>query len=264
MTIAGSDSSGGAGIQADLKTFGAFGVYGASVLTALTAQNTQGVQDVHAVPPAFVDAQISSVLGDLDVGAFKTGMLATADIVNVVARRLAAASHIPAVVDPVMVATSGDVLLQPDAVAAVRDELLATATVATPNLGEAAQLLSCPIAKSDADMESQAKDLVGFGSRAVLLKGGHAGSDRAADVLVRSDGTVKWFEAARIETNNTHGTGCTLAASIAAGLANGRDVETAVAEAKDYLTQAIRWGSTLRIGKGNGPVDHLWRDRSDG
>ncbi|MGI9424057.1 MAG: bifunctional hydroxymethylpyrimidine kinase/phosphomethylpyrimidine kinase [Hyphomicrobiaceae bacterium] len=264
LTIAGSDSSGGAGIQADLKTFCAFGVYGASVLTALTAQNTRGVQDVHAVPAAFVEAQIESVLSDLDVGALKTGMLATADIVGVVARRLAASAAIPTVVDPVMVATSGDVLLQPDAVAAVRDELLRTATVVTPNLGEAAQLLSIPLASSNEDMVAQAKDLLSFGSRAVLLKGGHSGSDRAADVLVQAGGTVEWFDAPRIDTENTHGTGCTLAAAIAAGLARGQDIAQAVKAAKDFLTRAIQAGVALGIGHGRGPVDHLWSDRTAG
>lgn len=261
LTIAGSDSSGGAGIQADLKTFSALGVYGASVLTALTAQNTIGVQGVHPVPPDFVAAQVASVLDDLAVGAIKTGMLATSAIIEAVVGALARVPDIPLVVDPVMVATSGDSLLAPEAVEAVRSVLLPRATLITPNLPEAARLLDRPMAKTEAEARLHLEALARLGARAVLLKGGHGDGAEAVDLLLVEGGITR-HAAPRIVSRNTHGTGCTLSAAIAAGLAKGRPLQTAVAEAKDYVQRAIIAGKDLAIGRGSGPVDHLFAIRA--
>ena len=258
LTIAGSDSSGGAGIQADLKTFTALGVYGASVLTALTAQNTRGVTGVHTPPAAFVRAQIDAVLDDLDVAAIKTGMLANGEIVTAVAEALAARKSMPLVVDPVMVATSGDRLLDPAAVAAVQHRLMPLATLVTPNLAEAAALLGVGEATSIAAMEEQARALLGFGCRAVMVKGGHGTGNEAVDVLVTAAGEVTHLRAPRIATRNTHGTGCTLSAAIAALLATGAALPDAIRRAKTFLSAALAHGATLRIGNGSGPVDHMF------
>lgn len=256
LTIAGSDSSGGAGIQADLKTFSALGVYGASALTAVTAQNTLGVQGVEVLAAAFVLAQITSVLSDLDVRAIKTGMLATAEIVTLVADRLRLVP-IPVVVDPVMVATSGDSLLSLDAIVAVRTRLLPIAALVTPNLPEAARLLEVGEADDEAAMRGQAEALVGLGCRAVLLKGGHGTGAEAVDVLF--DGhTMTRLARPRLQTRNTHGTGCTLSAAIAAGLAHGLPLAVAVAQAKDYLWSALAAADQLTVGRGHGPVNHLY------
>ena len=260
LTIAGSDSSGGAGIQADLKTFTAFAVYGASVITALTAQNTTGVQGVSAVSPDFVSAQIVSVLDDLDVGARKTGMLANASIVEVVAGALAKRPEIPLVVDPVMVATSGDPLLQPDAVEAFKSVLFPRAMLITPNLPEAASLLGRPVAKTEAEAQAQLLALGALGARAVLLKGGHGDTAEAVDWLLIG-GQVRRFASPRIDTRNTHGTGCTLSAAIAALLAQGVELEAAVARAKTFVHRAIEAGRNQTIGRGHGPVDHLYAIR---
>ncbi len=257
LTIAGSDSSGGAGIQADLKTFSAFGVYGASVIVALTAQNTHGVQGVHAVPSAFVTQQMTSVLSDLDVGAIKTGMLATREIVETVADGLRAVPARPLVVDPVMVATSGDVLLDPQAVDAVRRRLLPLATVITPNIPEAAILLGEPHAETEAQVIAQAEALRAAGCKAVLIKGGHGVGGTAVDVLAQEDGIAR-FELPRIETPHTHGTGCTLSAAIAALLALGVSLGEAVRRAKDYVWRGLEHGAGLGVGTGRGPVDHLF------
>ena len=262
LTIAGSDSSGGAGIQADLKTFSALGVYGASVITALTAQNTMGVRAVHTPPPEFVRAQIQAVLDDLAVGAVKTGMLANAAVLAVVADELARRPALTLVVDPVMVATSGDRLLEPDAIATMTSRLLPLALLVTPNLAEAAALLGSAQATSLADMEAQARALLAFGSRAVLLKGGHAaGEARGRDVLVTAAGACHVVEGRWIETRNTHGTGCTLSAAITALLALGDTLPDAVAHAKSYLTSALEHGRDAAIGAGHGPVDHLFAIR---
>jgi hydroxymethylpyrimidine/phosphomethylpyrimidine kinase len=260
LTIAGSDSSGGAGIQADLKTFSAFGVYGASVITALTAQNTRGVQDIETVSAGFVVAQLNSVLSDLDVRAIKTGMLASAEIVAAVAGALRAAPPRPLVVDPVMVATSGDVLLAPQAVDAVKRELMPLATLLTPNLPEAAILLGCPRAKDEAEVVAQAQALRAAGSGAVLIKGGHGSGEAAVDVLVSESG-IERFVRPRVDTLHSHGTGCTLSAAIAALLAQGVPLAGAVARAKDYVWQALQHGRALGIGHGRGPVDHLYAMR---
>ncbi len=257
MTIAGSDSGGGAGIQADLKTFAALGVYGCSVVSSLTAQNTQGVQGVFPVPPEFVQAQIKSVLSDIQVGAIKTGMLATADIIRAVAGSLVE-NHIPLVLDPVMVATSGDRLLAEDAINTLISQLIPLAIILTPNLLEAAALLSAPVAISVADMERQARSLLSMGAQSVLIKGGHGQGAEATDLLLTSSG-VELFSAKRIATRNTHGTGCTLASAIAAGLAKRLNLRDSVAEAKTYLHEALKHSGELTIGKGSGPVHHFYK-----
>lgn len=259
LTIAGSDSSGGAGIQADLKTFSALGVYGASVVTALTAQNTMGVQGVHAVPPDFVSAQIASVLDDLDVKAIKTGMLADAPIIRAVVDGLAArAPATPLVVDPVMVATSGDLLLAREAIATLKSALIPRATLITPNLPEGAALLGEALAETEAEARDQIGRLAKLGARAVLLKGGHGSGDEAVDLLATDAGAVVRLAAPRVATRNTHGTGCTLSAAIAARLALGDDLEQAVRRGKSYVHAAIVAGARLGVGHGNGPVDHLY------
>jgi len=262
MTVAGSDSSGGAGIQADLKTFTALGTYGASVLTALTAQNTQGVQGVMPVEPSFVAEQIRSVLSDLDVGAAKTGMLANAGVIRAVVATLQEFPELPLVVDPVMVATSGDVLLEADAIDALRHELLAVARLVTPNLPEAARLLDTTLAESEAAIEAQGRELVRrFNCRAVLMKGGHGSGVDAVDLLIDGEGATLRLATPRIDTRHTHGTGCTLSAAIAALLATGADLQEAVQRAKAFIQDAIMHGARAPVGKGSSPVDHLYAIR---
>jgi hydroxymethylpyrimidine/phosphomethylpyrimidine kinase len=258
VTIAGSDSSGGAGIQADLKTFSALGVYGASVIAALTAQNTKGVTAIHEVPPGFVTAQIDAVFSDLAVAAVKIGMLGNADIIVAVAAGLARHNAANVVLDPVMVATSGDRLLKPDAIAVLRTQLMPRAALITPNLPEAAALLDAPVATDPAEMRRQADRLLALGARAVLIKGGHAEGAESTDILVIGD-TATPFAAPRIATRNTHGTGCTLSAAIAAGLAKGQGLVEAVSGAKAYVTAAIAAADRLAIGSGHGPVHHFHR-----
>lgn len=260
LTIAGSDPSGGAGIQADLKTFAALGVYGASIITALTAQNTKGVTGVFAVPPDFIRAQFDAVMSDLTVSAVKTGMLADAATVAAVTDALQQSQPPYVVVDPVMVATSGDRLIDSAAVTAVRDRLIPLATVITPNLPEAAALLETSIAQSSDDMRDQAKALLQLGCGAVLLKGGHGEGDEALDLLVTASEEMHLVKP-RIKTQNTHGTGCTLAAAIAAHLANGLTLPAAAEAAKDFVWQALRSAATQQIGAGHGPVDHLFSVR---
>jgi len=264
LTIAGSDSSGGAGIQADLKTFTALGVYGASVITALTVQNTLGVTGVHPVPPHFVAAQLDAVASDLAVAATKTGMLGDEATVVAVANGISRHRLAPLVVDPVMVATSGDVLLPAGAVEAVQRRLIPLATLLTPNLHEAAKLLDAAPAESLEDMEAQAQALLDLGCGAVLIKGGHGVGAEAVDVLVQRAAPTRHYSARRIATHNTHGTGCTLASAIAAGLAQGLSLEKAVGDAKNYLTAAIAAGSHQKIGRGAGPVDHMHAIRNAG
>ncbi len=260
MTIAGSDCSGGAGIQADLKTFSAFAVYGASAITALTAQNTLGVHGVHAVPAPFVVSQMEAVLCDLKVGAIKTGMLATSAIVEAVAKRLAPCRQIPLVADPVMIATSGDSLIAADAVAAIRRHLLPLATLITPNLPEAAVLLGIAPATNEHEQGRQAQALLALGCGAVLLKGGHGEGDHAVDLLATRHGLAR-FSRARIATRSTHGTGCTLSAAIAALLATGVELEQAVERAKSFVWEALRSGQELGLGAGHGPIDPLFAIR---
>jgi len=263
LTIAGSDSGGGAGIQADLKTFAAFGVYGCSAITALTAQNTRGVQAVHPVPADFVLAQIHSVLADFPVAAIKTGMLANAAIIGALAEQMMALqardAGTPAlVVDPVMLATSGDRLLEPEAEAQLIEQLLPQATLITPNLPEAAALLGTAIAETPERCWQQAEQLLALGPRAVLLKGGHGDGPEATDRLLLADGTRETFSLPRLQTRNNHGSGCTLAAAIAAALARGASLPGAVAEAKAYLHRAMRSGAQWQLGRGNGPVNHFY------
>jgi hydroxymethylpyrimidine/phosphomethylpyrimidine kinase len=256
VTIAGSDSGGGAGIQADLKTFSALGVYGASVVTALTAQNTMGVAAIHDVPAEFIAAQIDAVFSDLKVAAVKIGMLSQTATIAAVAEGLE--RHRPAhvVLDPVMVAASGDALLQPDAVDSLRRLLIPKARLLTPNLPEAAALLDAPFAEDEAAMRSQAERLIALGAGAVLIKGGHGSGPDSVDLLVERH-TVIRLPAERIATNNTHGTGCTLSSAVAAGLAKGLALTEAVRAAKRYVTAAIKAADRLEIGAGNGPVHHF-------
>ncbi len=258
LTIAGSDSGGGAGIQADLKTFAANGCYGMSVITALTAQNTQGVTGIHPVPVEFVEKQIDAVLGDLGADAVKIGMLYSAELIGMVARKLAEYGVERIVLDPVMVAQSGDKLLQDDAVEALKSALVPMATVLTPNIPEAEVLLDMAIVTPD-DMNTAAVRLLGLGCRSVLVKGGHL-TGPAIDILTqREGGEVTVLTDERVDTINTHGTGCTLSSAIAAQLARGEAVGDAVRHAKEYLTGAIRSGADYRIGHGHGPVHHFWR-----
>lgn len=256
LTIAGSDPSGGAGIQADLKTFTALGVYGASVITALTAQNTCGVTGVLAIEAEFIGQQLDAVASDMDIRAVKTGMLGDAATVAAVVAGIVRHRLKAVVVDPVMVATSGDLLLAPDAVGAVRQTLIPLASLITPNLHEAAELLGMQPAQSLDDMEHQGRRLLELGPGAVLIKGGHAKGD-ATDVLVTRAG-ITHFTAPRIDTRNTHGTGCTLSAAIAAHMALGYGLHEAVDRAKAFLTKALAAGAQLHLGRGAGPVDHLF------
>jgi hydroxymethylpyrimidine/phosphomethylpyrimidine kinase len=256
VTIAGSDSGGGAGIQADLKTFSALGVYGASVLTALTAQNTVGVQGIHDVPPAFIGQQIDSVFSDLKVNAVKIGMLSQPAVIEAVAAGLDRHGARNVVLDPVMVAASGDRLLAPEAVETLRRVLIPRALVVTPNLPEAAAILDEPVAEDEAGMRAQAERILALGPRAVIVKGGHAEGDESTDILVDASG-VQRFTSRRIATRNTHGTGCTLSSAIAAGLARGQDLRPAVEAAKAYISAAIGASETLQIGNGHGPVHHF-------
>jgi hydroxymethylpyrimidine/phosphomethylpyrimidine kinase len=256
LTIAGSDSSGGAGIQADLKTFAALGVYGASAITALTAQNTQGVTGIHDVPPNFIVAQIDAVFADLDVGAVKIGMLSQSAAIVSIAKALDRHKARNIVLDPVMIAASGARLLANDAVATLRKELISRALLITPNLPEAAALTGAPIAKTEADMAAQAKQLLDAGARNVLIKGGHGEGPESVDLLIGPDLNVR-LAAPRYPSRNTHGTGCTLSSAVAAGLAKSLDLAAAVRAAKDYVTAAIAAADKLDIGHGHGPLHHF-------
>ncbi len=258
LTIAGSDSSGGAGIQADLKTFAALGVYGASVITALTAQNTLGVSAIHAVPGEFVTAQLDAVFGDLDVGAVKIGMVAQLSTIEAVAAGLKRYSPKHVVLDPVMVATSGDRLLAADAVDGLRAKLIPLASLITPNLPEAAALLGEGAALSAAEIERQGRRLLAMGCPAVLIKGGHGEGAESIDYLIEAGRTVA-FAAQRIATNNTHGTGCSLSSAIAAHLAKGEAMESAVGNAKTFISAAIAAADRFTVGHGHGPIHHFHR-----
>ncbi len=252
LTIAGSDSGGGAGIQADLKTFSAFRVFGTSVITALTAQNSLGVHGVFNVPPEFVAKQIDAVLSDIGADAIKIGMLSTAPIIRAVAARLRAHAERPIVLDPVMIAKSGDPLLQPDAQAALSVEMLPLALVVTPNLHEASALAEMDVT-TEAEMEEAARRILKRGPRYVLVKGGHL-KDAATDILWDGHEFTR-FTAVRLDSPHTHGTGCTFSAAIAAGLARGRELRAAVDDAKQYVTAAIREG--VQAGRGVGALRHF-------
>jgi hydroxymethylpyrimidine/phosphomethylpyrimidine kinase len=254
LTIAGSDSGGGAGIQADLKTFAALGVYGTSAITAITAQNTIGVTAVQALAADLVTAQIEAVAGDMKLDVVKTGMLATSAIVEAVAAAISALELPSVVVDPVMIAKSGDRLFDAEALAALRSELLPRARVVTPNVPEAEVLADMRIATLD-DAREAARRIHKLGAAAVVVKGGHLPGDEAIDLLF--DGrTFTEYRAPRIDTRNTHGTGCTFASAIAAHFAHGRALPDAVRMAKGYVTGAIEHG--LAIGNGHGPLNHFW------
>jgi hydroxymethylpyrimidine/phosphomethylpyrimidine kinase len=255
LTIAGSDSGGGAGIQADLKTFAVLGVWGMSAVTSITVQNTLGVTGVSDVPAEVVVAQIRSVAGDIGVDAAKTGMLSSAEIVEAVAAAVKEVGVPNLVVDPVFVSKHGDPLLRSDAVEALRRRMVPLATVVTPNLPEAGGLAGFNV-ESPEDMARAAEAILRLGAAAVLIKGGHLKSDSADDLFM--DGTrTEWVQGERIDTSDTHGTGCVLSAAIAAHLARGEDLLSAVRRGKEFVTEAIRHG--LRIGKGIGPVSPAWR-----
>ncbi len=256
LTIAGSDSSGGAGMQADLKTFAALGVYGASAITALTAQNTRGVSGIHPVPAEFVAAQIDAVCSDLDVGAVKIGMVAQGATIDAIAAGLRRWSPPHVVLDPVMVASSGDRLLAADAVDALRRDLFPLASLVTPNLPEAAALLDARIATGEAEIAEQGRRLLALGCRAVLIKGGHGEGAESIDCLVHADGVVA-LSAPRLAAQNTHGTGCSLSAAIAAGLARGEALELAVRNAKAWISAAIAAADRFTVGHGHGPIHHF-------
>jgi hydroxymethylpyrimidine/phosphomethylpyrimidine kinase len=259
LTIATSDPSGGAGIQADLKTFSALGAYGTAVLVALTAQNTRGVTGIHVLPTAFITEQLDTLFADVSVDAVKIGMLATSEVIRTVADALVRHRPHTVVLDPVMVAASGDRLLEADAVADLRDRLLPLVDLVTPNLPEAAVLLAREPARSVAEAEKQARDLRHMGAPRVLLKGGHQlGYDESTDVYVDAVRS-RVFNARRIRTRHTHGTGCTLSSAIAALRPQRPDWLEAVGDAKAYVTQAIAAAETLRVGGGNGPVHHFHR-----
>jgi hydroxymethylpyrimidine/phosphomethylpyrimidine kinase len=255
VTIAGSDSGGGAGIQADLKTFAALGVYGASVITALTAQNTKGVSGVHEVPPDFVGAQIDAVFSDFHIAAVKIGMLGNAAITGAVATGLERHKAQNIVLDPVLVASTGADLLRADAMDALK-ALMGRVNVVTPNLFEAAALLDTSLARDEAEMQSQGRALLALGAGAVLIKGGHGGGPESVDFLVEAEACTR-FASPRIATKNTHGTGCTLASAIAAGLAKGLMLGDAVRDAKIYISAAIAAADRLGVGLGNGPLHHF-------
>ncbi len=262
LSIAGSDPSGGAGVQADLKTFAALGCHGMAAITALTAQNTRGVSAVHCPPADFVAAQIAMVFADVDVAAVKVGMLGAPDVVAAVAGELARHPGLPIVLDPVLVATSGAVLGDDAVIAAMRRHLFPLATVVTPNLAEAERLSGLP-ARSREEVVRVAVHLRGSGAAAWLVKGGHGEGTSANDLLVDAVGQ-HWFSAPRVKTRNTHGTGCTLSSAIAAYLARGETLLVAIRHAKTYLGQALRGADALNVGQGAGPVDHFaaWRTRA--
>jgi hydroxymethylpyrimidine/phosphomethylpyrimidine kinase len=256
VTIAGSDSGGGAGIEGDLKTFSALGVYGACVLTALTAQNTRGIAAMLDVPPEFVAAQMDAVFSDLHVGAVKIGMLAQSAVVRAVAAGLDRWRQARVVLDPVLIASSGERLITPEAVEVLKETLIPRALVLTPNLPEAAALLGAAPAETEEAMREQARALLALGAQAVVIKGGHGQGADSIDLLVDRDGAVA-LPATRIETRNTHGTGCAFSAAIAAGLAKGMAMEAAVRSAKCYVHAALAAADSLGIGWGVGPVHHF-------
>lgn len=256
LTIAGTDPSGGAGIQADLKAFSALGAYGTSVITALVAQNTRGVQSVYRIEPAFVAAQLDTVLDDVRIDAAKIGMLAETTIVEVVAEKLKRASLPFVVLDTVMIAKSGDALLSPDAVASIRERLLPQVSLITPNLPEAAALLGCSMAQDEATMLEQGDALLELGCEAVLMKGGHLSDAESPDWLITRAGRQR-FTAPRVNTRHTHGTGCTLSAALAALRPRHADWAGTVAEAKAWLQQALLHADSLEVGHGIGPVHHF-------
>ena len=260
LTIAGSDPSGGAGIQADLKSFSANRVYGMSVLTALTAQNTLGVSGIHKVPKKFIENQLNTIFHDIKVDAIKIGMIANSDIAKVIFKNVKNRDVNHIVIDPVMVAKGGAKLLEDDAIDVLRDKLFNIADVITPNLPEAALLTGRRCAKSKSEMLYQAKYMLDMGPRAIFLKGGHLEGSTSPDLLLTGE-IEKWFESDRIDTTNTHGTGCTLSSAICANLARGLEIEKAAEDAKLFVTNSIKHSNKLQVGHGHGPTHHfhgLW------
>ncbi|MGD9107924.1 MAG: bifunctional hydroxymethylpyrimidine kinase/phosphomethylpyrimidine kinase [Gammaproteobacteria bacterium] len=257
LTIAGSDSGGGAGIQADLKTFAALGCYGMSAITCLTAQNTQAVKAIYPATAEFVQQQIEAVISDIGVDAIKIGMLFNIEIIQAVAKTLQNLNNIPIVLDPVMVATSGDLLLEENAINILKDKLFPLATIITPNLHEAEVILQKQITSCQ-QIECAAKELCKYGSSAILIKGGHLKEDDSSDCLyLANENKILWLKTEKIKTKNTHGTGCTLSAAIAAYLAKEDNLTDAVKNAKNYITTAIKAGAAYQIGHGCGPVCHM-------
>jgi hydroxymethylpyrimidine/phosphomethylpyrimidine kinase len=255
LSIAGSDSGGGAGVQADLKTFAALGCFGMTAITALTAQNTTGVRSIHAVPLQILADQIDAVVEDIGADAVKIGMLHSAPTVQAVAAAIDRHRLRQVVLDPVMVATSGATLIDPPAVASLVRELFPRTALVTPNLDEAALLVDRPL-RSEADMEAAARELLAMGANAVLLKGGHLDGDTVSDLLLMRGADPQWMRAPRILTGNTHGTGCTLSSAIAAHLALGADLPQAVRQARDFVRGALQAGAAVRTGSGSGPLNH--------
>ena len=255
LSIAGSDSGGGAGVQADLKTFAALGCFGMTAITALTAQNTTGVRSIHAVPLQILADQIDAVVEDIGADAVKIGMLHSAPTVQAVADAIDRHRLRQVVLDPVMVATSGATLIDPPAVASLVRELFPRTALVTPNLDEAALLVDRPL-RSEADMEAAARELLARGANAVLLKGGHLDGDTVSDLLLVKAADPQWMRAPRIATANTHGTGCTLSSAIAAHLALGADLPQAVRQAREFVRGALQAGATVRTGTGSGPLNH--------
>jgi hydroxymethylpyrimidine/phosphomethylpyrimidine kinase len=258
LSIAGSDSGGGAGIQADLKTFAALGCFGMTALTALTAQNTQGVRAIHAVPLDMLHAQIDAVVEDIGVNAVKIGMLHSAATVQAVANAIDRHRLERVVLDPVMVATSGATLIDREAIDVLVTQMFPRTALVTPNLDEAALLVARPLATED-DMHVAARELLGRGARAVLLKGGHLAGDTVSDLLLARDAEPLWLRGPRIPSANTHGTGCTLSSAIAAHLARGAALADAVRAARDYVRGALQAGAPVRTGAGSGPLNHAWQ-----
>lgn len=260
LTIAGSDSGGGAGIQADLKSFAAAGVYGTSVITSVTSQNTKGVTDVFNLPSSSIESQIDAVFNDFDISSVKTGMLSTTEIIQTVSKKIQAYKVKKLVVDPVMVAKGGSRLLQKNAVNTLINSLIPQAYIITPNIEEAEFLLNCKIITEN-EMKKAARELLDMGSEFVLLKGGHLKSDYATDILVGKNAELS-FSAQRVDSGNTHGTGCTYASSIAAYLAKGFDLKKTVQTSKNYISGAIKNSRNLNIGSGHGPLNHFYYTQS--
>ena len=257
LTIAGSDSGGGAGIQADLKTISALGCYGMTVITAITAQNTVAVSAIHKIPVSVIGAQLDAVLSDIGVDAVKIGMLHASEVIHTVASSLHKYRIQKIVLDPVMVAKSGDKLLRDNAIETLKTELLPLATVITPNIPEATVLTGLNIS-SRWEMENAGSSLINMGPNAVLIKGGHGAQNDSTDCLIRKGEETLWFEAERIRTENTHGTGCTLSSAIASFLAKGYSLEDAVGSSKKFMSQAIKAGADYKLGNGHGPVHHFY------
>lgn len=257
LTIAGSDSGGGAGIQADLKTFSALGCYGTSAITAVTVQNTLGVTGIHSIPAAIVAAQIKVVMDDIKPAAIKIGMVHNAELASAIAITLQAYPHIPVIFDPVMVATSGDLLIKDNTLATLRTALFPVTTLLTPNLDEAALLINSKITNRQ-EMIAAATEILQTGCFAVLLKGGHLQGEKVYDVYVDQDGKALVFEASFIKSENLHGTGCTLSAAIAAHLSLGNSMEDAISKSRAYVFNAILHGKDVKTGNGHGPLNHFF------